>query len=123
MTYRLLNLGHSITHSVGLFKRTIFNKPLNFEKNVKAYIIDTNNRIHYVQKEESIYRDKQYGKYVSFVPMTEYVRGVTLKGFAYPLDNATLTNDKSLAISNQIVENVAWVSYSEGVLLMIESSD
>ena len=35
LTYRLLNLGHSITHSVGLFKRTIFNKPLNFEKNVK----------------------------------------------------------------------------------------
>ena len=35
LTYRLLNLGHSITHSVGFFKRTIFNKPLNFEKNVK----------------------------------------------------------------------------------------
>ena len=35
LTYRLPNLGHSITHSVGLFKRTIFNKPLNFEKNVK----------------------------------------------------------------------------------------
>ena len=35
LTYHLLNLGHSITHSVGLFKRTIFNKPLIFEKNVK----------------------------------------------------------------------------------------
>ena len=35
LTYRLPNLGHSITHSVRFFKRTIFNKPLNFEKNVK----------------------------------------------------------------------------------------
>lgn len=94
-----------------------------FNNNVKAYIIDTHNRIHYLKKEEIIFKDKQYGKYVSLVPMSETVTGVTLQGFAYPLNNAVLTNNQSLAISNQIVEERAKVSYREGILLMIESKD
>ncbi len=94
-----------------------------FNNNIKAYIIDLNNRIHYLQKEECFFRELQFGKYVSLVPMTECVTGVTLKGFEYPLNDALLTNDKSLAVSNRIAEEKAWISYKEGVLLMIESKD
>ncbi len=55
--------------------------------------------------------------------MTAKVKGVTLRGFKYPLENGVLVNDKSLAISNQIESEEAVVSYEEGVLLMIESKD
>lgn len=92
-------------------------------KNIKAYIIDTHNKIHYVNQRETIKKNEQYGKYISFVPMTAKVKGVTLRGFKYPLENGVLVNDKSLAISNQIESEEAVVSYEEGVLLMIESKD
>ena len=94
-----------------------------YKKNIKAYIIDKNNRIHIAFKEEKLKKDEQYGKYVSFIPMTASVSGITLEGFMYSLKDAVLTNDKSLAISNQIADNVAKISYKEGILLMIESKD
>lgn len=94
-----------------------------FSQGVFAYMLDANNRIRYVEKEDSIAKADQYGTYVSFVPMSEQVRDVTLKGFVYPLKGATLTNERSLAISNQIVDDVAYVSHGEGTLLMIESRD
>ena len=93
------------------------------DKGVKAYMMDANNRIHYVNYKEIIKKEEQYGTYVSFVPMTECVTGVTLTGFQYPLQNAILTNDKSLAISNQIAQDEACVSFENGALLMIESKD
>lgn len=111
--------GTRLDHVLGNIQSTM----IAYEKGIRTYIIDKNNRIHIAFKHEEITKSSQYGKYVSFVSMTSEVTGVTLRGFKYPTESITLTNNKSLAISNQISEEKASLSYEDGVLLMIESKD
>lgn len=61
--------------------------------------------------------------YVSLLPLTPVVTGITLEGFMYPLDNATLRIGQSLAVSNQLAAPVGTVHVNEGWLLIIHSRD
>lgn len=91
----------------------------------KAEIIlaDANNRIRMIDKEITLKKEEQYGKYVSLLPFTPKVKGLTLKGMKYPLQEYTLENYSSLGISNEIVEDRAEISFSDGVLLVLETKD
>jgi len=111
--------GTRLDHVLGNIQSTM----IAYEKGIKTFIIDRHNRIHIAFRYEEITKKEQFGKYVSFIPMTSEVSGVTLKGFKYSTDNITLTNNKSLAISNQISDEKATLCYNDGVLLMIESED
>lgn len=66
--------------------------------------------------------DRGYS-YVSLLPLTPVVTGITLKGFMYPLDDATLRIGQSLAVSNQLAAPVGTVYVNEGWLLIIQSRD
>ena len=66
-------------------------------------------------------KDTQYGNYVSFIPLSEAVTGLTLTGFKYNLSDHTLTIHKSLATSNEILADSAHISYRDGYLLCIEA--
>ncbi|WP_068785622.1 thiamine diphosphokinase [Paenibacillus phocaensis] len=61
--------------------------------------------------------------YVSLLPLTPEVTGITLDGFMYPLHNATLRIGQSLAVSNQLAAPVGTVHVAEGWLLVIQSRD
>lgn len=61
--------------------------------------------------------------YVSLIPATMEVSGVTLEGFAYPLENATLRQGQSLAVSNQLADARGTVSIESGLLFVIQSRD
>lgn len=90
---------------------------------VEAYIVDSKNMICLVSQEKVLQKDKQFGKYVSFLPLTDIVEGVTLKGFKYPLKEYTMEKGKSIGVSNEIVEKEAKVTLRKGLLLMIQSRD
>lgn len=62
-------------------------------------------------------------RYVSILPLTGEVTGVTLRGFRYPLNGATLRLGESIGISNVIVEETGQVSVESGMLLVIKSND
>ncbi|MBM6996399.1 thiamine diphosphokinase [Paenibacillus sp. DXFW5] len=66
--------------------------------------------------------DRGYS-YVSLLPLTPVVTGITLDGFMYPLHNATLRIGQSLAVSNQLVASTGTVHVGEGWLLIIQSRD
>jgi thiamine pyrophosphokinase len=51
------------------------------------------------------------------------VTGITLRGFQYPLTDATLTIGQSLGISNVLLEPEGTITIKEGLLLVIQSSD
>lgn len=68
-------------------------------------------------------RKDQYGKYISLLPFSGEVTGVTLKGLKYPLDNFTMGGFNARGISNEIVEEEASISLTSGQLLVIESRD
>lgn len=96
---------------------------IGLEENVPIRILDAHNRIRMIEKEVTLIREEQFGKYVSFLPVAGAAKGVTLKGFKYTLNNAQVECFSSLGISNEIVEETASVSIAEGCFLMIESRD
>jgi thiamine pyrophosphokinase len=59
------------------------------------------------------------GKTISFVPFSERVEGVTLKGFKYPLNNYTLYQGDTICMSNIAIEDRATINFKLGKLLGI----
>lgn len=96
---------------------------LPLQLGVNACLLDGNNRIYLRDKDFIIDKDQQYGAFVSLLPLTEKVSGLTLKGFKYPLNHITYTAGSSLGISNEIVEDTAKIELSGGILIVIESKD
>ncbi len=92
-------------------------------KGVDCRMVDRHNRIRMIRQGMVLKREKQYGTYVSLFPFTSQVRGLTLKGFKYPLENYTLECYHSLGVSNEIVEEEAEISFCEGALLVVEARD
>lgn len=90
-----------------------------------AIILNENNRIRLVAQNIRLNKNETFGKYVSFLPLTENVTGVTLCGFKYPLKDYTfkIKETFSLGVSNEIISENAQVEIKSGILIMIESCD
>ncbi len=93
------------------------------KQGVDCQIVDWHNRIRMICQDMVIKKENQYGKYVSLFPFTPQVKGLTLRGFKYPLNNYTLECYHSLGVSNEIIGTQAEISFQEGILLVIESRD
>ena len=92
------------------------------DKNISARIINENNEIILINRPIKIKKDDMY-KYVSLIPLTTEVTGVTIKGMKYPLNNYTMTIGNSLGVSNEQVEQTAEISLQKGILIIIKSRD
>ncbi|MEY8389936.1 thiamine diphosphokinase [Lachnospiraceae bacterium] len=86
-------------------------------------MVDPKNRVRMICQDIRIKQEEQYGNYVSLFPFTPQVKGLTLRGFKYPLSNYTLECFHSLGVSNEIVDAEAEISFQEGILLVAESKD
>ena len=86
-------------------------------------MFDPHNKIYVAPKDYCIKKDACYGDYVSFIPLSEQVTGLSLTGFKYNLSDYTLTIQKSLASSNEITADSGHISYKEGYLLCIEANE
>lgn len=82
--------------------------------NITNYLVNT---------EKTLEKDKVYGKYISLIPLTSTVEGLTLTGFKYPLNDYTLPIGTSLGISNEIIGDIAHIEMKNGILILIESKD
>lgn len=93
------------------------------EAKIPCCIVDTNNKIYLTNDSIVLNKNEIYGKYISLMPLTTSIEGLTLKGFRYPLDNYCLTIGKSLGISNEIIQDTATIDLKTGTLIVIESKD
>lgn len=90
---------------------------------VDVRIIDIRNEISLkLPGTYEVEHDKKY-TYYSFLSHSEEVKGITLKGFKYPLDNADLKAGSSLCISNELVNKSGTYSFDCGIILMVKSRD
>ena len=96
---------------------------IGLEKKISMCLLDPHNRIRMIDSPLVLRKEEQYGRYVSLLPYSDQVEGVTLTGFKYPLSNYTMGGFNSLGISNEITEEEAKIFLSEGQLLVIESRD
>ncbi|MCT4606398.1 MAG: thiamine diphosphokinase [Marinisporobacter sp.] len=95
-------------------------KPLE-EKGIKGKIIDEHNEIMITGGELEI--EGQIGDTVSIIPLSEKVEGITLKGFEYPLKNATVLMGSSIGISNRLMDKKAKIIIKKGKVLVIKARD
>lgn len=96
---------------------------IGLQEKAEIFLVDANNRIRMINHGIKLKKEEQYGKYVSLLPFTPEVKGLTLKGMKYPLQEHTLMCFNSLGISNEIVEDIAEITFTEGVLLVVETKD
>ena len=92
------------------------------ETGVDCEIIDPNNRIYFRNIDFVIRKKEQYGNFVSLVPVTESVI-LSIKGMKYPLENKKVFRGESLCQSNEIVNEKADISVSDGTVAVFESMD
>ena len=93
------------------------------QKGTYAEIVDPQNRLYLIDEEHIFRKDAVWGKYISFLPLTQEVKGITLKGFKYPLTDRDIFIGTSLCISNELVEEEGRITLSDGVLITVESHD
>ena len=96
---------------------------IGLEEKVSITILDRHNRIRLIDSGITIKKDEQYGRFVSLIPYSMSVENVCLRGFKYPLDNYCMRKFNSLGISNEITEAEAHISFTDGILLVIEADD
>lgn len=108
-------MDHSLAN-IGLLK-------LCMEAGVRAELVDAHNRIRMMKHREILRKEEQFGDYVSLLPFTERVTGITLQGFKYPLQEAVFELGISRGVSNEILGEQAEIQIRTGILLIIESRD
>lgn len=91
------------------------------QRQINCYLIDSNNYVT-LTGSQTIIQDMGY-TYVSLLPLTPEVTGITLEGFQYPLTNATLKLGQSLGVSNKLISPSGVVTIRSGLLLIIQSRD
>lgn len=110
-------LGTRFDHSLGNIQLL----SLALQQGVKASLIDAHNRIRLMNDTLSVQRDQF--EYISLLPYSEVVTGITLEGFMYPLQQATIKKGESIGVSNKLLDNTGTIHISTGQLLVIQSND
>ncbi len=92
-------------------------------KGIRGMIVNENNYLELtLPGEHQINQDSRY-PYISFIPFSPEVEGLTLKGFYYPLANQDIYWGSTLCISNELIKKSGTFSFNEGILLLIKSRD
>jgi thiamine pyrophosphokinase len=90
---------------------------------VRGEICNRNNRIRLLRGGDSCRVRKSRFRYLSLLPLTATVSGVTLTGFRYPLNDAVLRRNDSLGVSNELIAEEGEVTLRSGMLFVVESRD
>lgn len=93
------------------------------QKGIFAYLLDSQNKVYLLDEGKDFFEETLWGKYVSFLPLSQEVKGITLTGFKYPLYEKDIEIGTSLCISNELIEEEARIDFREGVLICVESHD
>ncbi|MFM1650643.1 thiamine diphosphokinase [Brevibacillus sp. B_LB10_24] len=66
---------------------------------------------------------RDHYQYVSLLPLSPLVTGITLEGFAYPLHDARLELGSTLGVSNQLTGEAGRIQIESGALLVMSTRD
>lgn len=92
------------------------------KRGINAVLINKTNEIRLLGGDNKLHI-KNEGKYVSLLPVTMEVVGITLKGFEYPLENYTLEKGSSLCVSNIIIGDSGEIVLKNGICAVICAKD
>lgn len=88
---------------------------------ISIRIVDNNNYISILNKDIII--NKLEGYFLSIIPISEYIDGITLKGMKYPLLDVKVDRGSTLCISNEIIDDKAEILIKNGMGILFLSKD
>jgi len=89
------------------------------KEGIRAWIIDETCAMTVV---DTTYECKgRPGDTISLLPLSSQVAGITLRGFKFPLDGATMEVGKPLGISNRLMGEGGTIAVESGYLLVIHN--
>ena len=92
-------------------------------RGVKCTLADEHNELRLLDRGITLCADEAAGRYISLLPFTDLVSGVTLTGMKYPLLDAPLVRGSSLGVSNEVTGETARIDFREGILILVLSRD
>ncbi len=104
--------GGRIDHSLG----AIFALLEISKHNLYPKLVTENSTVFIVSNSCAIPKNNGYA---SIFALGEDAIGLTLKGFDYPLNNATLKSCSQLGVSNKIIDAVGEISLKQGKVLVV----
>lgn len=110
-------IGTRLDHSIANIHLLL----LGLEAGITCRIMDETNIVQLVSGKMTFERNRF--PYVSLLPLTMEVSGITLTGFRYPLNDATLRIGSSLGISNVLDQTMGTIETKQGILIVIFSTD
>lgn len=90
---------------------------------ISAMLVDQMNMIELAMPGQHTIINAPAYPYISFIPMTPTVTGLTLENFYYPLKNETISFGSTLCVSNKLIANSGTFSIDDGIVLVIKSRD
>mgnify|MGYP001623310777 CR=1 FL=1 len=92
---------------------------------VDCCLLDAHNRIRLAESPMVFQREGSPFPYISFIPLSPEVEGITLEGFKYPLTahHMVLGKECSLCVSNELAGEKGILTFDSGLLLAVESRD
>ena len=95
------------------------------DRGLNCQLLDLHNRIRLVDGRTVFVKNEESYPFISFVPLTMEVKGITLTGFKYPLANHDLIlgQECGLCVSNELTAAEAVLDFEQGLLLVIEARD
>lgn len=97
---------------------------LNFSNHgTSIYIIDGHNKCQVLSPGKHIIPREAAFKYLGLSSLTPKTYGFFVSGTKYTLENAILSFDSTLGVSNEILEENGIISFDDGLVLAVLSSD
>lgn len=93
------------------------------QSGINARIIDEYNVISIHDKEITLKRDKAFGEYFSLIPFTDKVKGLSIRGAKYEVENHILNSGSSLGVSNEFKKDMVEINFESGILILFMTSD
>ena len=89
------------------------------QNGVEVLLADERSELHYLLPGTPLALQKGDWQYLSLFPLQGTLQGVTLTGVYYPLQNAALTADYPLGVSNEFVQDTAQLFCTAGCGLAV----
>ncbi len=96
---------------------------LALDAGVRAYIVDSHNKIYLAKKEVRISKSEQFGTYFSLFAFGGDVESLSIEGAKYPLQDYCLSTNNSRCVSNEVEAEEAVIRFQSGTLLIMETRD
>lgn len=93
------------------------------DNNIRGLLIDQWNQLELTYPGTHHITKDTFYPYISFIPLTNEVKNISLSGFRYPLNNYNLTWGSTRCISNELTDVTGTCTYESGILLLIKSRD